>query len=425
MKFPKIGPDYLRNEIRPAIPHKDIPPNHSMLDIIRKKDILLHYPYQSFDYVIDTLREAAIDPAVVSIKITLYRVAETSNVVNTLINAVKNGKQVTAVMELQARFDEENNILWANRLREEGARVIFGMPAMKVHAKLILITRKEKAQPVKFAYIGTGNFNEITSRIYSDHGLFTAFKPITEELNQVFNFLENNNKPGTYKHLLVSPFYMKSTLLALIQKEITIAKSGKPAYIILKLNSIVDPEMILKLYEASKAGVKIKLIVRGICSLKAGVEGLSENIEAISIVDKYLEHSRILIFGHGGKEKMFIGSADWMTRNLDHRVEVLTPVYDKSIRKELKAFLEIELEDNVKSRILGNTQENIYRHDDKKVNIRAQDEIYNLLNEVKYNDSGLLKSLAGSLTQAVKIPPEKPAAKAPAARKKKKKIKKS
>lgn len=405
MKFPKIGPARLQNENRPPIPHKDIQPNQSLIDIVRKKDILLHYPYQSFNYVIDMLREAAIDPFVVSIKMTLYRVAETSNVVNTLINAVKNGKIVTVVMELQARFDEENNINWANRLREEGAKVIFGIPNMKVHAKMFLITRKEKAELMRYAYIGTGNFNEVTSRIYSDQGLLTAHKQIADEVNQVFNFLDNNYKSGNYKHLLVSPFYMRNSLIALIQKEINYAKAGKPAYMILKLNSIVDPDMIEKLYEASRAGVQIKLIIRGICSLVAGVPGLSENIEAISIVDKYLEHSRILIFGYGGEEKMYIGSADWMSRNLDHRIEVLTPIYDKAIRKELKAFLGIEMEDNVKARILGETQENVYKHDGNRIKIRAQDKIYSLLQEVLFNDTASLKNQSHALMDSV-IKPE-------------------
>jgi polyphosphate kinase len=421
MKFPKIGPARLQIESRPPIPHKDIQPNRSLLDVVNKKDILLHYPYQSFNYVIDMLREAAIDPGVVSIKMTLYRVAETSNVVNTLINAVKNGKIVTVVMELQARFDEENNILWANRLREEGAKVIFGIPNMKVHAKIVLITRKEKAELVRYSYIGTGNFNEVTSRIYADHGLLTANKQIGDEVLQVFNFLENNYKPGNYKHLLVSPFFMRSTLLSLIHKETTNAKAGKPAYIVLKLNSIVDVVMMDKLYEASKAGVKIKLIIRGICSLVAGVPGLSENIEAISIVDKYLEHSRILIFGHGGDERMYIGSADWMTRNLDHRIEVLTPIYDKTIRKELKAYLGIEMEDNVKARVLGETQENEHKFDGNKVKTRAQDKIYGLLEEVLYNGDKALKDQSHALMDSVvqaDPKPKKPTKKSVKAKKK-------
>lgn len=405
MKFPKIGPARLQNENRPPIPHKDIPLNYSMIDIVRKKDILLHYPYQSFNYVIDMLREAAIDPQVISIKMTMYRVAETSNVVNTLINAVKNGKQVTAVMELQARFDEENNILWANQLREEGAKVILGVPGMKVHAKLFLITRREKEAIVRYAYVGTGNFNENTARLYSDHGLFTAHRQITEDVNQVFNFLDNNSRQGTYRQLLVSPFYMRGILTSLILKEIANAKAGLPAYMILKLNSLVDEDMIQLLYEASKAGVKIKLIIRGICSLKAGVKGLSDNIQAISIVDKYLEHSRILLFCNSGDEKIFIGSADWMTRNLDHRIEALVPIYDKTIRRQLKAFLSIEWDDNVKARILGETQENVYKREPNKPQVRAQDKIYALLRDAKVNGEAELKDLGKSLLKTVKSEP--------------------
>ena len=411
MKFPKIGSPHLLNEVRPPIPHKDIPLNSSMIDIVRKKDILLHYPYQSFNYVIDMLREAAIDPQVISIKMTLYRVAETSNVVNTLISAVKNGKQVTAVMELQARFDEENNILWANQLREEGAKVILGVPGMKVHAKLFLITRREKDAIIRYAYIGTGNFNENTARLYSDHGLFTSHRQITEDVNQVFNFLDNNNRQGIYRQLLVSPFYMRSILTTQIIKEIANAKAGLPAYMILKLNSLVDEDMIELLYSASKAGVKMKLIIRGICSLKAGVKGLSENIEAISIVDKYLEHSRILVFCNGGDEKIYIGSADWMTRNLDHRIEALVPIFDKAIRRQLKAFLSIEWDDNVKSRLLGEAQLNTYKRQPNKPQIRAQDKIYTLLKDAQHHGEAEIKDLGKSLLKSVKteskLPPKK------------------
>lgn len=406
MKFPKIGPPHLQIENRPPIPHPDIPLNHSMIDIVRKKDILLHYPYQSFNYVIDMLREAAIDPLVISIKMTLYRVAETSNVVNTLINAVKNGKQVTVVMELQARFDEENNILWANQLREEGAKVILGVPGMKVHAKLFLITRREKEAIARYAYIGTGNFNETTSRLYSDHGIFTAHKQITDDVNQVFNFLDNNTRRGSFRQLLVSPFFMRDALILNIAREIANARAGLPAYMILKLNSLVDEQMIDMLYEASKAGVKMKLIIRGICSLKAGVPGLSENIEAISIVDKFLEHSRILVFCNGGDEKIYIGSADWMTRNLDHRIEALCPIYDKTIRRQLKAFLSIEWEDNVKARILGETQENSYKRSPGKPTVRAQDKIYALLRDVQYNGGRELRELNRMLLKTVKIAPK-------------------
>ncbi|RYD70309.1 MAG: polyphosphate kinase 1, partial [Sphingobacteriales bacterium] len=360
IKFPKIGPAELRYEQKHALPHRFIEYNQSIFSAMKRRDILLHYPFQSFHYVIDFLREASIDPQVTSIKITLYRISQTSNVANALINAVKNGKQVTVLLELQARFDEENNIFWANRLREEGAKVIFGVPSVKVHAKVCLISRKERGVNVRYAYIGTGNFNEDTAKLYSDHGLFTRNKQICLELSQVFTFLENNFKTGTYKHILVSPYQMRTSFYSLIDNEIELAKAGKKAYILLKMNSLVDQGMIEKLYEASNAGVKIQLIIRGICSLKPGVKNVSENIKAISIVDKYLEHSRIFVFGNGGKEKMFFGSADWMSRNLDHRIEVDCPIYDKVIQKELNAFLQMQLADNTKARILDKTQQNAY-----------------------------------------------------------------
>lgn len=382
IKFPQIGSANLRYLDIPPLPHRHIAHNQSMFAAIRKRDILLHYPYQSFHYVIDFLREASIDPLVSSIKITLYRIAQKSNVANALINAVKNGKQVTVLLELQARFDEENNIYWANRLREEGAKVIFGVPSVKVHAKVCLITRKERGNNVRYAYIGTGNFNEDTARLYSDHGLFTRHKLICQELNQVFTFLENNFKTSVYKNILVSPYQMRNAFYNLIAQEIAFAKQGKKAYMILKMNSLVDPDMIEKLYEASQAGVKIQLIVRGICSLKPGVKGISENIEAISIVDKYLEHSRIFVFGNGGVEKIFFGSADWMSRNLDQRIEVDCPVYDKTIQKELKAFLQVQWADNTKARILDKSQHNAYKVSAENASVRAQTDFYEHLKSI-------------------------------------------
>ncbi len=390
IKFPKIGTANLRYADVAPIPHRHIGHNQSIFMAMRKRDILLHYPYQSFHYVIDFLREASIDPLVSSIKITLYRISQTSNVANALINAVKNGKQVTVLLELQARFDEENNIYWANRLREEGAKVIFGVPSVKVHAKICLITRKERGAIVRYAYIGTGNFNEDTSRLYSDHGLFTRNKLISQELNQVFTFLENNFKTSVYKNLLVSPYHMRSAFYELIDKEIAFAKEGKKAYMILKMNSLVDPEMIQRLYDASQAGVRIQLIVRGICSLKPGVKGVSENIKAISIIDKYLEHSRIFVFGNGGAEKIFFGSADWMSRNLDHRIEVDCPIYDKTIQKELKSFLQIQLADNTKARILDKNQNNAYKEAAENASVRAQLDFYEhlkVISQATENDS--------------------------------------
>ena len=383
ISFPNIGHPDLSYKKNIPLKHPDLKDQSSIIKVIKKKDVLLTYPYQSFDHIIDLLREASIDPKVQSIRITLYRVAKNSNIVKALINALKNGKQVTAVIELQARFDEEANIYWSGKLQEEGAKVIYGVPGLKVHSKLFLITRKESGKINHYAHIGTGNFNGDTSKVYTDQTLLTSNKIITEEIEKVFDFYLDNFKGGIYKHLLVSPFFMRKRLVQLINKEIQNAKANKPASIILKLNNLVDAEMIRKLYEASAEGVKIKLIVRGICSLVAGVSGLSENIEAISIVDKYLEHSRVFIFHNNGDEKYFISSADWMTRNLDHRSEVAVPIYDKEIQQQLKKIINILWSDNTKVRILGSTQNNSYRKSNSKVKIRAQEEIYTLLKPKK------------------------------------------
>ncbi|HEU4717349.1 MAG TPA: phospholipase D-like domain-containing protein, partial [Bacteroidia bacterium] len=321
------------------------------------------------------------------IQITVYRVAKNSNIMNALINAVKNGKEVVVIMELQARFDEENNIYWANRLQEEGARVIFGVPGIKVHSKLFLISRREEGKMISYVHIGSGNLNEWTARIYTDHTLLTSDKRITEEVQNVFDFYNDNLKPGSYKHLYVSPFTMRKRFLNLIQKEIDNAREGNAAWIILKLNNLTDREMILKLYEASQSGVRIRLVVRGACAVVPGVKGFSENIEAISIVGRFLEHSRVLIFCNGGEEKYFISSADWMTRNLDHRSEVAVPIYDKESQQELKHLINLQLRDNRKSRTLGGKSENEYRKSAAQKPLIAQEEIKSWL-EKKAGSSG-------------------------------------
>jgi len=361
--FPTLGLKKLVYNNPHELLHKDLQPKTSFFDDIKDKDILLHYPYHTYDYVIDLLREAAIDPKVKSIKITLYRLAKNSNVINTLVNARRNGKNVTVVIELQARFDEEANIQWTNELAAEGARILDGVPGLKVHAKLCQINRIEDDKSVLYSYISTGNFNESTAKLYSDHGLFTSHKAISREIKKVFDFLENNYKTFNYKHLLVSPFYMRKKLKKMIKNEIRMAELGKDAYIYVKLNNLVDSEMISRLYQASQAGVKIKMIIRGICSLVPGIPGLSENIEVYSILDKYLEHSRIIIFANDGDEKYFLSSADWMIRNLDNRIEVATPVYDPAIQKELKEFLEIQFNDSKKARIITGKLDNPYRND--------------------------------------------------------------
>ncbi|MBN8695331.1 MAG: polyphosphate kinase 1 [Bacteroidetes bacterium] len=377
ISFPNIGtPDLSYKKIQP-VKHPDLKNQKSVFKVIGQKDVMITYPYQSFDHIIDMLREASIDPKVQSIKITLYRAGKVSNVVKALINAIKNGKSVTTVIELRARFDEESNLFWAEKLQEEGARVIYGVPSLKVHSKMFCITRKEGGKNKLYAHIGTGNFNEDTSKVYTDHSLLTADTRITEEVEKVFGFYEDNFKTGSYKHLLVSPFFMRKRLIQLIDQEIKNAKSKKPAYIILKLNNLVDAVMIKKLYEASASGVKIKLIVRGICSLVAGVKGISDNIEAISIVDKFLEHSRVFVFCNGGEEKYFISSADWMTRNLDHRSEVAVPIYDKGIQQQLKKIIHTLWSDNTKARVLGSTQNNEYKKSTGK-KIRAQEELFTI-----------------------------------------------
>ena len=385
LRFPNIGEKKLMYEHPRPLNHKYlININTSILNVIKEKDVLLHYPYHTYDHTIKLLREASIDPTVESIKITLYRVADSSKIANALVNAIKNGKKITVLVELQARFDEENNIYWANKLQEEGATVIYGVPGLKVHSKLFLITTRVRGKEIKYAHIGTGNFNESTARIYTDFSLLTADKNITEEISQVFDFYANNFKTGVYKHLAVAPFYMRQTFVKLIDKEIANAKAGKKAYMILKMNSLVDNHMIVKLYEASQAGVKITLIVRGICSLVTEIAGYSDNIIAYSIVDKYLEHARVFIFGNNGDEKIYITSADWMSRNLDSRSEVAVPILSAEIKTQIKDIINIQLSGNTKVRILDRLQQNLYKKakpGERKV--RVQDEIYNYLKKDK------------------------------------------
>jgi polyphosphate kinase len=396
INFPDLGrKDLLYKKLKP-IEHKLLSNYHSgSLEAIRKQDILLAYPYHTFDHIIAILREASMSPGVEEIKITVYRLADSSKIANALINAVKNGKKVTVVVELQARFDEENNLYWANKLQEEGATIIYGVPNLKVHSKLFLITAVEKGKRVEYAHIGTGNFNEKSAKIYTDCTLLTSDKKTCREVSRVFEFFADNFKTGHYKQLAVAPFNMRSTFIQQINKEIVNAQAGKQAYIILKLNNLVDRGIINKLYKASQAGVKIKLIVRGICSLVCGVKGISDNIVGVSIVDKYLEHMRIFVFSNGGEEKYYLSSADWMTRNLDHRCEVAVHVRDKHVQKILKNILQIQLSGNTKARILDQTLSNKYkkpRANERQV--RAQDEVYNyLLNENKIYKTEIQKAV--------------------------------
>lgn len=354
-----------------------------IIDLILKKDLLLHFPYHSYNYLIKILQEASIDPRVHSISITLYRLAESSRIANALINAIKNGKKVTAVVELQARFDEEHNIYWAEKLKEEGAEVIYGVRGLKVHSKLFLIEGKNHYQPFKIAHIGTGNFNEKTARIYTDLSLITAHKGICKDVETIFHFYRDNLKIGKYKHLIVSPFYMRNEFISLIHKEIKNAKKGLKAEITIKLNNLVDKEIISHLYQASQNGVKINLIVRSACSLVTELPGYSDNITAYSIVDKYLEHARVFIFHNNGNEKIFISSADWMTRNFDHRSEVAAPIYDEQIKKIIKQLIHIQLSGNQKVRIIDRHQTNQYKQPQPgEPIIRVQDETYQYLKQL-------------------------------------------
>lgn len=361
MSFPVFGMAQHNYKKMPPLAHPDLKTRESIFEVLKEKDILLQYPYQSFDYIISWLREAAIDPQVKRIKINLYRVAKDSKIMNALINAVQNGKEVEVVVELRARFDESNNIKWANVLQEAGVKVVFGIPGLKVHSKLIFIERKERGKLVNYVHIGTGNFHEKTAQIYSDTSLLTSNAKIAGEVKRIFSFFTQNYQRTVFRHLIISPYSTRRRFSILIDKEIQNAKKGRVSYITLKLNNLVDPLMIRKLYEASAAGVKVKLIIRGICSLIPGVKDLSENIEAFSIVGRFLEHSRIFIFANGGDEKIFISSADWMTRNIDKRIEVSVPIYDKKLKADINDMIDIQCKDNVKSRIIDKNQSNIYQ----------------------------------------------------------------
>lgn len=389
IKFPVLGLSHLTYPVQPSLYHPAFPPNTSMMQRIKQADVLLHIPYHSFDYVIDFLREAAIDPRVESIKMTLYRLAPRSMIGNALINAAKNGKQVTVVMELQARFDEENNILWSDKLSEEGVKVFPGVQGLKVHSKTCLITRKEKGKKVLYANVGTGNYNEITARVYADHSLFTCDRRITEEIEGLFNFLESTYKIVPFKHLLTAPFQMRKKFLRMIDDEIEHAKHGKPAAMWIKLNNLMDTEMVEKIAEAANKGVKVKMIVRSTCALFPNQIPGSENIRITSIVDKFLEHSRIIIFHNNGDEKYYISSADWMMRNLNNRVETACPIYDKQIQHEIKMYFELQLMDNLKARIINDAQDNQYAQTESPHPLRSQEEIYNYFSETGSNYAAL------------------------------------
>jgi polyphosphate kinase 1 len=375
MNFPHCERKELMYKPFHPYPIKDLKVEESLFSQIAQRDYLQYTPYHSFSYLIRFLREAALDPKVKSIKITIYRLAKQSQVINSLINAVKNGKKVTVQIELQARFDETANIHYAEQLQREGVNTIFGIRGLKVHSKIGVIEREENGKTYRYGFISTGNFNESSAKIYTDYTLFTAHQEILDEINRVFKFFDTPFQVFQYKHLLVSPHYTKTTFLSLIDREIALAKEGKEAFLKLKMNGLTNEEMIEKLYEASQAGVKIQMIVRGVCGLLPQVQGLSENIEVISIVDRFLEHSRLYIFGNDGNPLYYISSADWMSRNLNNRVEVSCPIYQKDIQQQLWDTFHLAWNDRVKARIIDKDQQNAYRSQQQGQS--SQETIYN------------------------------------------------
>lgn len=375
-------PDPTESEIfkdspQPPLPHPILESASSTMDAIGVQDIVLHFPYQSYHYIPELIREAAEDPGVKKIKITLYRVAQQSQIATALLYALEKGKKVFCFIEAKARFDEETNLYWGNQLASAGAVVRYSFPAIKVHCKLMLIERKTDGKKQLISYLGTGNFNEKTAKIYADHALLTASKKLGKEVGRVFEMLEGKVLAPQCKHLFVSPFTTRSGFLELIDREIQHAQDGQPAWMILKMNSLEDRRMIIKLYEASQAGVRIRLIIRGICCLVPGIAGLSENIEVTSIVDRFLEHARVYIFANGGTENMYLASADFMTRNLDRRVEVVFPINDEKVHAEIRKIIDLQLADNTKARIIDEHQRNDFvPAPDGAKPIRAQVDTY-------------------------------------------------
>jgi polyphosphate kinase len=376
-KFPDYNLFHLKDQVLHPIRITDLEESESIFDKIRDRDYLIHVPYHSYDSVIKFFEDAAADPDVTHLKIVQYRVAKSSKIMRAIKEAVKNGKQVSAFIEVKARFDEEANLRWGEELEKAGVTVHYSMPGFKVHSKIALIRRLENGKPNLYAYLSTGNFHEDTAKIYSDFGIFTMHKGLTAEVARVFTFLETRQQPVIpFEHLGVGLFNLKDRFKQLIQREIDNAKNGVKAEMVLKMNSIQDQEMIDLLYEANNAGVKVKLIIRGSCSLVSEQKGLSENIESISIVDRFLEHARVFIFHNAGREEVYLSSADWMVRNLHYRVETVFPVYDPDIAKTIITCLQIQLHDNVKARILDKEQKNNYKKDTNDIAVRAQIETY-------------------------------------------------
>ncbi|WP_404973426.1 polyphosphate kinase 1 [Vibrio campbellii] len=381
--FPNVGREYLENKPMPPMKCADFEGYANSFDAIKAKDILLYYPYHTFDHISELVRQASFDPKVLAIKINIYRVAKDSRLMNSLIDAVHNGKSVTVVVELQARFDEEANIEWSKVLTDAGVHVIFGAPGLKIHSKLLLISRREEGEIIRYAHIGTGNFHEKTARIYTDFALLTADQEITNEVRNVFGYIENPYRPVRFNHLIVSPRNSRKQLYRLIDGEIANAKAGKKAALTIKVNNLVDKGIVNKLYGASNAGVKINMIIRGMCSLVPGIEGVSENIRIISIVDRFLEHPRVVITHNDGDPQVYISSADWMTRNIDHRIEVAAPVRDPRLKQRIIDITNIHFTDTVKARLIDKEMSNSYVPRGNRKKVRSQVAIYDYLKNIE------------------------------------------
>ena len=381
--FPNVGREYLENKPMPPMKCADFEGYANSFDAIKAKDILLYYPYHTFDHISELVRQASFDPKVLAIKINIYRVAKDSRLMNSLIDAVHNGKSVTVVVELQARFDEEANIEWSKVLTDAGVHVIFGAPGLKIHSKLLLISSREEGEIVRYAHIGTGNFHEKTARIYTDFALLTADQEITNEVRNVFGYIENPYRPVRFNHLIVSPRNSRKQLYRLIDGEIANAKAGKKAALTIKVNNLVDKGIVNKLYGASNAGVKINMIIRGMCSLVQGIEGVSENIRIISIVDRFLEHPRVVITHNDGDPQVYISSADWMTRNIDHRIEVAAPVRDPRLKQRIIDITNIHFTDTVKARLIDKEMSNSYVPRGNRKKVRSQVAIYDYLKNIE------------------------------------------
>ena len=384
MKLPNPVGDKLKQKLPQPLRVPELENNTNILSVLRKQDILLHFPYQSFDYLLRFLLQAAFDPKVLEIKVTQYRVAENSAVINSLISAAKNGKKVTVFVELKARFDEENNYLSSELMQQAGIKIIYSLPGLKVHAKLAYVRKRsnDAKEPIKgYAYLGTGNFNEKTARIYSDKGLLTSNKELIHEIDEVFRVLEGKPHMRDFKHLLVAQFNMVPEINRMIEREIENVKNGGEGRIILKMNSLEDKGMINALYRASEAGVKIDLIIRGICCLVPN-QPYSENIKITRIVDAYLEHSRVWYFYNNGEENVYLTSADWMERNLHRRIEAAFPLFSEKLKREIIDILLIQLQDNTSAVWLNEKLENVFKRDDNPP-VRAQRDGYEYLKRIK------------------------------------------